>query len=482
MAVDRMFLDAADRAPGSPALVEAATGTTWTYAQLAAAVDAGATALTLAHKGAALWISRTVPEAIAGYLAALASGHAVLPVPSNLHASLFERLLDTYQPEFLISLSDDPIPPSAAAGYDVADLDLGSAQALRVWRRRTSSDGAVYADLRLLLSTSGSTGSPKMVRLSRRNLESNASGILSALGIDAQQCAIASLPLHYSFGLSVLHSHLAAGARIVLTERSLFEPEFWQAVGQHECTSFAGVPYMYGILKRLGFATIAPAALRTLTQAGGKMSRELIREFGGIMAARGGELYVMYGQTEATARITVLPSRLLNDKLGGVGFPLSGGQLEIRRSDDASSGSPEGDVLYRGPNVMLGYAESRRDLALGDVQQGTLDTGDIGYLDEDGCLFITGRRKRFAKVFGLRVSLDDIESRLAPHGPVAATGGDEAIVVFTTAPAADAVRAALAELARDVRLHASAFRVRTVAELPLLPTGKVDYPRLAESG
>jgi acyl-CoA synthetase (AMP-forming)/AMP-acid ligase II len=472
-----MLLDAARRTPHATALIDAPTGEVWTYARLSEAVTRAAAGLALDRKGVVAWLSRSLADGVVGYLAALASGHAVLPVPANLHEHLLERLFDVYQPDLVVTLETETLPPGAARGYDAAPLETGG-RPLRAWRRRARAAGTIHPDVRLLLSTSGSTGSPKMVRLTRANIESNALGIVAALHLDARECAVASLPLHYSFGLSVLHSHLLAGARIVLTERTLFEPEFWQTMADHACTSFAGVPYMYGILRRIGFAGRAPASLRTLTQAGGKMSSELIREFAAVMGARGGVLYVMYGQTEATARITVLPPEQLGAKLGGVGYALPGGRLEIQHAEPGG----HGDVVYYGPNVMLGYAESRDDLGRGDEQHGRLDTGDVGYLDADGCLFITGRRKRFAKVFGLRVSLDDIEARLAPLGPVAAAGGDDAVAVFTVPAAVEAVRQALAELGREMRVHASAFRVRTVAELPLLPSGKVDYARLAAAG
>lgn len=479
------LLEAARRNPSAVALVDGERGAPWTYGRLEEAAARVAAGLSGDRKGVVAWISRSVARSVAGYLGALASGHAVLPLPANLSESLLARILDAYEPEVLLALPEDPLPAPIAAAYqrERARSPGRTDDEPVTWRRRTEPRGDVHPDLRLLLSTSGSTGSPKMVRLTRGNVLSNAMGIVEALQIGRDERAVTSLPLFYSFGLSVLHSHLVAGARLVLTERSVLEAEFWSLAAHEACTSLAGVPYLYGMLKRINLAARAPSSLRTLTQAGGKMSSDLILHFGDLMAARGGGLYVMYGQTEATARIAVLPPGLLTVKLGGVGFPLRGGRLEIRETDDgAGAPSAPGEIVYRGPNVMLGYAQGRQDLDRGDEQHGMLETGDLGYLDSDGCLFVTGRRKRIAKVFGLRLSLDEIESRLASSGPVAVIGRDDAVSVFTIPSRLEAVRSALADLGVEVRIHPSAFRLQTVAELPLLPNGKVDYASLPEPG
>lgn len=466
------------------ALIDAERGAAWTYACLREVVERIAGTLSNEPKGVVAWISRTVAPSVAAYLGALASGHAVLPIPANLSETLQFGIFEAYEPDLLLTLPDDSIPIAVARFYERAG-GIGGRDAdeeVVLWRRRAAPRAEVHPDLCLLLSTSGSTGSPKMVRLSARNIVSNATGIREALGIDAGECAVASLPLFYSFGLSVLHSHLIAGARLILTEKSMLEPEFWQALVRHGCTSLAAVPYMYGMLARIGFEKLAPASLRTLTQAGGKLAPDAIARFGDLMSARGGRMFVMYGQTEATARITVLPPHWLSTKLGSVGAPLGGGTLEIRPVDGvATDSAAPGEIIYRGPNVMLGYAESRQHLARGDENRGVLETGDLGYLDADGCLYVTGRLKRFAKVFGLRVSLDEVESRLATSGPVAVTGQDDSLSVYTTASTMETMRSALQELARDIRVHPSAFRLRTVAQLPLLPNGKVDYASLSRA-
>jgi acyl-CoA synthetase (AMP-forming)/AMP-acid ligase II len=321
-----------------------------------------------------------------------------------------------------------------------------------------------HPDLAVLLATSGSTGSPKLVRLSRQAVLANATAIASALAIGPDDVAPTSLPLYYSYGLSVLNSHLAAGASVVLTDAGLLERSFWAQLDTHRCTSLAAVPYQYEMLRRLRFDPAEHATLTTLTQAGGRLRPELITQF----AAKAERFFVMYGQTEATARMTVLPPHLLTAKPGSVGPAIPGGHLSCE----------DGEIVYHGPNVMMGYAENAADLALGDGLGGVLRTGDLGHLDDEGFLHITGRLKRIAKVFGVRVSLDDVERALRDCGPVAATSGDDRVTVWAEGLDSAACVTLARRLGSELRLHWSGFDVRPVDRLPLLATGKIDYTAL----
>ena len=263
-----------------------------------------------------------------------------------------------------------------------------------LFRRRPGAEPLVvpHPDLAILLTTSGSTGSPKFVRLSTRNVTSNATAIATALRIDRQERAVTSMPLHYSYGMSILNSHLIAGASVIITDASVLEPRFWEDLRQHEATSLAGVPYTYQMLERIGFDPADQPTLRSMTQAGGKMPEPLTRRFADRLAAHGIGLYVMYGQTEAAPRIAVLPAERLDDKVGSAGVALPGGALTID-GPDGPTDAPDvsGEVVYTGANVMMGYADGRADLSVGDVHGDTLRTGDLGHLDADGYLFITGR-------------------------------------------------------------------------------------------
>jgi acyl-CoA synthetase (AMP-forming)/AMP-acid ligase II len=342
----------------------------------------------------------------------------------------------------------------------------------------------VHPDLAVLLTTSGSTGNPKLVRLSRSAVRANAEQIAEALAIDGNEVAITTLPLFYSYGMSVLNSHLIRGATVVLERTGIMQRTFWNAAVEHQVTSMAFVPSQYEMLRRLRFDPSRYPALRTLTQAGGRLRTERITEFAQKMATVGGRLYVMYGQTEAGPRMSTVPAAKLADKIGSAGPALPGGQFVIRTDDGTETTEPDvvGEVLYRGPNVMMGYAEGEAELAEGDSRHGVLETGDLGRLDADGYLFITGRLKRIGKVFGNRVNLDDLEQLLRGSGldlgAAAAVPAGDKVVVWVEDCAADTRKAAARTLAEKLHLHVSGFDVRDIDALPLLASGKVDYRSL----
>jgi acyl-CoA synthetase (AMP-forming)/AMP-acid ligase II len=325
----------------------------------------------------------------------------------------------------------------------------------------------VHPDLALLLTTSGSTGNPKLVRLSRTAVLTNAEQIAEALGITADDVAVTSLPLFYSYGISVLNSHLLRGATVVLERTGPLRRDFWTAAAGHGVTSMAFVPYQYEMLRRLRFDPATQPTLRTLTQAGGRLHADLVTDFAERMAAVGGGLFVMYGQTEAGPRMATLPPDRLAEKPGSVGLALTGGSFAI----------VDGEVVYHGPNVMMGYAETAADLAKGDELGGVLHTGDLGRLDDEGFLFLTGRIKRIGKVFGVRVNLDDIERRF----PVAAVAGDDRLHVFAERQSEEDRRVLRSTIAEWLATHSSGVVVHGVDALPLLPTGKIDYRTLEAS-
>jgi acyl-CoA synthetase (AMP-forming)/AMP-acid ligase II len=412
---------------------------------------------------------------VAGYLACLEAGCPVVLLDARIPPGLLGDLLDRYRPELCLTVDGSSPGPGYRAEGEGGNVRLW-------WRTGTDPAEASHPDLAVLLSTSGSTGSPKLVRLTRRNLEANAEAIRSSLDIGADERAMANLPIHYSYGLSVLNSHLRAGASVVLAEESVVSPRFWRLFREERCTSMPGVPHTYELLARLGFESLEAPTLRTLTQAGGRLGVEQVRRFQAEMRRRGGRLYVMYGQTEATARIACLPWERLAEKLGSAGVALPGGRLSVEAADGGGLlPGTQGEIVYCGPNVMMGYAESRNDLARGDDLQGVLRTGDLGHLDEDGFLFVTGRTKRIGKVMGMRVNLDEVEARLRLRGPTAVVATDDGLGIYCEygdqALYADLAR----RLAREMRADEKCFQFHHVAEIPLTANGKVDYPRLALS-
>ena len=397
-----------------------------------------------------------VPSVL-NYLSAFTAGRAVAMIDTSVEAETVAALVDRFRPAAVLG-ADPEIP--APAGYS------GD------WRRISPDGVPPHPDLAVVLPTSGSTGNPKFIRLSRSAVLANAGSIAEALGLTAAEIAPTSLPLNYSYGLSVLNSHLFVGATVLVEGTGIMSRAFWTAVTEHRATSLAGVPYHYEMLRKLKFDPAKYPSLRTLTQAGGKLSTDRIAEFAAKMHAVGGQLFVMYGQTEATARMAILPAARVLDKLGSAGLAIPGGRFSIR----------DGEVIYHGPNVMMGYAEHEAELAEPDQLGGTLATGDLGHLDEDGYLYITGRLKRIGKVFGNRVNLDDVEQLLKAHGVAAAVPGGDKIVIWLEGGEAESCRAVAKHLSERLHQHVSGFDVRGIDTLPLLSSGKIDYRALEARG
>jgi acyl-coenzyme A synthetase/AMP-(fatty) acid ligase len=470
-----MFLEPSAMDPERPALFDTPTGRWWSRFELRQAAADLAGRLAPASGGLSFLLSRNVVGSVIAYLACVEAAVPVLLLDARTRPEDLRGLLAIYEPEVILTV--DETSPGGGRDRIADEHGLGLWWSPAGGRHRPS-----HPELVVLLSTSGSTGSPKLVRLARRNLEANARSIGESLLIDADERGMASLPLYYSYGLSVLNSHLLTGASVVLTDETVVSPRFWRLLRTQGCTSMPGVPYTYDLLLRIGFEDIEAPSLRTLTQAGGRLAPELVLRFHAEMARRGGRLHVMYGQTEATARIACMPRDALPAKAGSVGVAIPGGRLSIDVGTRRSGGPAEqGAIVYTGPNVMMGYAESREDLALGDDLQGVLPTGDLGFLDEDGFLHITGRSRRIGKVLGMRVNLDEVEARLRSRGPTAVVAGNDGLVIYCEYGDEGVFSELSQELARDLRATPDSFSFRRVPALPLGPNGKPDY-RLLASG
>lgn len=367
------------------------------------------------------------------------------------------------------------LSPDAALGAAYAtsmEYDAGG------WRPSGLPAPALHPELRLLLSTSGSTGSPKLVRLSAANLDANAAAIASYLGLREDDVALTTLPLDYCYGLSVLHSHLAAGASLLLDDRSVTEPGLWAAARSHGVTSFAGVPYTFDLLGAAGWPDLP--TLRQVTQAGGRMAPERVRTLAAQGEAEGWELVVMYGQTEATARMAYLPPHLATTHPQSVGVAIPGGTFRLDPVAGAEAGV--GELVYSGPNVMLGYAESPADLVRG-AEVAELRTGDLARISPDGLVEVVGRRSRFAKLFGQRIDLDRVQTLLGLGGYDAgcaeSVDGRQLVVAVPGDPDTGVLGEVAATVAGDTGLPPHAIRVVPVTDLPRLPNGKLDQQAVA---
>ncbi|HET8660158.1 MAG TPA: AMP-binding protein [Micromonosporaceae bacterium] len=425
------------------------------YRDLAARVDAMAQRLGRERRLVLLAAANTV-DSVVTYLAALAAGHPLLLAPGDRPDSI-RSLVDAYTPDVV-----------AQATGQGCQLD----------ERRPVSAHATHPDLALLLSTSGSTGSPKLVRLSHENLHANAEAIARYLAIRDSDRAATTLPMHYCYGLSVINSHLLRGASLILTDLSVADPGFWALFRRQRGTAFAGVPYTFDLLDRVGFAAMRLPHLRYVTQAGGRLAPDKVRRYAELGRRNGWDLFVMYGQTEATARMAYLPPDLAHSRPEAIGVPVPGGSFRIEPLPEWPDPGT-GELVYEGPNVMLGYAESPSDLRLGrTVAQ--LRTGDVARRAGDGLYELVGRRSGFAKILGLRIDPHRVEALLERHGVTSCcAGADGELVVAAESTDGDELRIRRL-VAQECGLPVSAVRVHLLARLPRLATGKPDHQAVRE--
>lgn len=395
-----------------------------------------------------------------------------LLLDATINRQLLWNLIDTYKPDYLY------LPDRFRGEFPdyTPCLNLYGYQLLK---SACSCTTPLHDDLALLLSTSGSTGSPKLVRQSYNNLLANGTAIMTFLSIGPDERPITTLPMQYTYGFSIINSHLMAGATLLLTNRTLVEKGFWDFFKAEKATSFGGVPYTFEMLKKLRFFRMELPSLKTITQAGGKLSPDLVRECAEYAANRGIRFFVMYGQTEATARMSYLQPEYALSKCGSMGIAIPGGEFFLVDGNGVTIEESEkvGELVYRGDNVSLGYAECREDLAKGDELGGLLFTGDLARRDEDGFYYITGRKKRFIKLFGNRINLDEAEQIIKELvSDCACCGSDDQMHIYITEPGIEnEVRQCIAG---KLGIHHSAFTIKVIDEIPKNEAGKTLYAGL----
>ncbi len=419
----------------------------------------------------AFLMCRNCADAAAGYIGFLRRGIVPVLLAENLDTAMLEGLLQSYHPSYFY------LPNEKVSG--IAGEAVWWNESYTLLRLPYEQDYALANELAVLLTTSGSTGSPKLVRQSVENIESNTSSIAQYLGILPEDRAITTLPMQYTYGLSILQSHLYSGAAVIMTDKTLMDKSFWSLLREHEATTFGGVPYIYEILKKLRFERMELPNLRYLTQAGGKLHRELAEEFVRISKEKGMKFIVMYGQTEATARMAYLPWEYAGSKAASIGVAIPGGEFWLADAEDNPVSEPEvtGELVYRGPNVTLGYAENRFDLCKPDENHGELFTGDMAKRDADGFYYIVGRKKRFLKLFGSRVNLDEVEGLLNRQGITCACAGvDDRLDIYIT----DESKLESAEgfIKEHTAINPNGFKLHVIDKIPRNDSGKILYSAL----
>jgi len=408
---------------------------------------------------------RTV-ETVAAYYGALRRGIVPLLLDGHAKGPALSKTIAAYEPRYVLGEAE-----AASDGY--RPLRRHGAKVL--FERIAPVDHPLHDDLALLIPTSGSTGDPKCVRLTANNITSCTRAIVDYLAMAADRVTVSLLPFHYSYGLSVLHNTAFVRASMLLTEQSILERSFWQAIEDVGVTDIAGVPFTFETMRRIRLSKKTLAALVCVTQAGGALAPRLTQHFWQYFADHGVRYFTMYGQTEAAPRIAYVPPERALEKLGSVGIPIPGGHAEIL---DAAPGTGEGELIYEGANVSMGYAVGFVDLAEGDHFGRRLHTGDQARIDADGFITIVGRRKRFIKLHGISVNLDHAQSVLMNAGvSCMLIGRENCLVVCATGVDVEAVQTLMRE---NFDFHPSAVRIEICGELPFNASNKPDYVALTQ--
>ena len=464
-----MFL-AMDRFPPERVAAVDDRGASITYGELCA--FPAAFAAHALRRSVLVALCQNCVGALAGYVACMEAEVVPLLLNAAMDPTLLQTLLDNYRPRYLWL----PEPMREAypqywvcfARYGYALLDTGNALY------------PLYDDLGMLLCTSGSTGCSKLVRHKKDNPRVNAEHVAQFFGLHERDRAMADLPMQYTMGLNVILSHLFVGAKVLLASRNLMDPEFWTFFREEGATVFTGVPFSYEVLFRLRFTEMQLPALRIIAEGGGKLTDKMFTALAEYARATGRQFFATFGTTETTARLAYLPPELATLKTGSIGRAIPGGELFLRDENGSVLETPvaEGELGYRGPNVTLGYAQRREDLAKGDEFGGTYLTGDLARRDADGCYYVMGRKGRFLKLYGLRVSLDECECliKTAFDTDCACVGDDLQMRIYVTQP----------QMAKDVRTYISdktgliarAFEVKAIPALPKGESGKTRYAAL----
>ena len=413
-------------------------------------------------------LCKNTAGAMAGYLGFVERGAVPVMLNAKIDKDLLSVLSEVYTPAYIWS----PLEESGRFDYDVVYESFGY-----VLLKTGNEIYPVNDELQLCMTTSGTTGSPKLVRYKNGNLETNAKNVASAFGWTRSERAICDLGMQYTMGLNVINTHLYVGATVLLTTYNLMNGDFWNYIKRERGTNFTGVPFSYDIFYRLHFDRMDLPDLRTLSQGGGKMTDTRFKQLAEYAHATGKRFIASFGTTETSARMACLPAELALTKTGSIGRAIPEGELFLidEKGRILTDAVAEGELCYRGPNVTMGYAVCREDLLKSDEFNGEYHTGDLARRDADGCYYVTGRLSRFLKLLSYRVSLDQCEQLIQQKFDIecACTGTDQRMNIYITD--GNKKTEVLNFISDKTGLYKSLFNVFVVPEILRNESGKIRY-------
>jgi len=408
-------------------------------------------------------------ESIVGYLGSIKSNCVISLIDEKINDDSFIKLVDNYHPDFIFfnkkRLNN---LDNYSTSYTFKSFELLEA--------KKKTEKKLNDNLALLISTSGSTGTSKLVRQSADNLNDNINSITQYLNISQKDISITTLPMSYVYGLSIINTHLNQGASIVLNNKSVIEKEFWYKLEKNKVTNFGGVPYTYSILEKIKLKNFNLSSLKYTTQAGGKINKDTARNILKEYDRLGIKLYLMYGAAEATARMSYLPWENI-EKTQSIGKAIPGGEFFLEDSDGKliREINAHGELIYKGNNVCMGYAENIQDLKRGDENKGILKTGDVAYKDKDNFYYLVGRKDRYIKIYGMRINLQELEDIILNFGfkNICMQEKENMINVFIKDNFE--LEKLKKHITSDTKIHPSAFIFKIVKDFPLNRNYKISY-------
>tara|TARA_B110000196_G_scaffold318845_1_gene335167 strand:- start:247 stop:1668 length:1422 start_codon:yes stop_codon:yes gene_type:complete len=418
-------------------------------------------------------------ECLFGYVGFLRNNHVVMFIDNYISDTNLDKLIDSYHPDFIFIEKSKKYLSKKKLNVILELNKYVLVKNDHLFKKK------IHKDLSILLATSGSTGNPKFVRISKKNILLNTISISNFLKINENHKAITTLPMNYTYGLSIINTHIYSGAKIILTDEKIVSKIFWDLLRNTKVTSFGGVPFIYEVLYKLKVEKLNLKYIKYFTQAGGKLSNDLIIKFAEYCKKHKKKFYIMYGQTEATARMSFLPFKYILRKIGSIGKPIKNCKFEIvdKRNNIIDANNKIGNLLFYGNNVSMGYANNYKDLSKSDCNNGILKTGDLASKDKDGFYYIKGRDNRYAKLYGKRINLDDVENELRNKGFInACLEKDEILnvhIVNNKSSFDDKLKEKIMTIIiHFLKINKNIIKIKFINKLPINNYGKTMYKKL----
>jgi long-subunit acyl-CoA synthetase (AMP-forming) len=425
------------------------------------------------NKSLILIVSENSLGSLLAYIFCIINNHVGIILDSKTSKQNIIKIFKSYQPNyvFLSKKTKSIFKKICLEKYTFFDQSL--------MKNKINKKKKLNKNLSLLLSTSGSMGSIKFVKLSRNNIKHNTDSIISYLKINKKDSAITNLPISYSYMLSVINTHFEVGASIVISKYSLIEKKFWKILKNSKVTSFNGVPYTYEILTRIGLKNIKIDTLKYLTHAGGKLEKNKLEEIIKFCKKNNLKFFSMYGQTEASPRISYLKPEFSQKKIGSIGKGIPGSKIYIIDNTSKKIIKPfvEGEIICEGKNVFMGYSNNYKDLKKANEENYKLKTGDLGFVDKDGFLYITSRISKIAKIFGNRVDLGALESLMSQKGyKVVCLSDNKKVFIFIEKKYNKTNL--INTISKITNLNINSFELTKLKNLPRTANNKISYHEL----